>query len=616
MKIPEITPPKEPGGNSSTRHLTEKSGYFSVSQKPGTQLKLIIMRISITFIAVILSMNMVVFAQQNSPVGTVIIPASDFLARMPKTDVIADASADSWYFNNTALVLNSIVNMITWVNISEPGQYYLYVRSSGARGKGFKVIIDDIVTDQIFGDSTLSWRQGGSFNLKPGKVVVRLTRINPPSVVDVLVLSKNPNLKADEIIPYQLNPDVQLIAEFKLPVSGIAKFGDVDGDKKTDFMILSPDYSATVFNNSGKELWSWKAPAENTRLRTEFEAPGILWDFDHNGKAEVVHWRLIEDKEWLVIANGQTGEIIHKAEWPTQPLPHVYNNFRLAIAKLTKGTPNELIVFTDMGGTINTDAYDAELKHLWQHSEKKKKDNMGHYIYPVDLDNDGIDEILVGSLLLDSKGNEIWNRFDLTYDNHDHADSYKFSDIDHDGKLDIIIAHSDMGVYAIKGMTKEIIWQNVAEHSQQLQVGDFLKDVPGPQTVIGGRTYGVRGTAEPGLSSQLFWFDNKGNLLSMWPKGYPLNGNPDFVAGNWKGKGKKEVFWYKFRLNDKGEGELYFPDGVFHMFDFTGRGAEEVITINRGVLRVYGSKSAAYTNKDLKENLNYLKDNVVNHTHY
>jgi len=104
--------------------------------------------------------------------------------------------------------------------------------------------------------------------------------------------------------------------------------------------------------------------------------------------------------------------------------------------------------------------------------------------------------------------------------------------------------------------------------------------------------------------------------VSMWPRGCPLNGNPDFVSGNWSGTGKKEVFWYKFRLNDKGEGELYFPDGVFHMFDFTGRGAEEVITIGQGVLRVYGSKSAVYSNKDLKENLNYLKENVVNHTHY
>lgn len=555
-------------------------------------------------------------AQNNPPEGTVIIPASDFLERMPKSDVIAEATGDSWYFNNTALVMNSIVNVITWVDIPESGKYYLYVRSSGEKGKGFRVILDDRITDQTFGNTPLSWVQGGEFDLKKGSLAVRLTRINPPCTVDVLALSRRPDLKETDILSFQLDPDVQLIREYILPVSGIAKFGDVDGDRKTDFMILSRDYSSTVFNNSGEELWTWKAPSENAPLRESFEAPGLIWDFDHDGKAEVVHWRIIDGKEWLVIADGMSGEIVRKTEWPTKPLPHVYNNFRLAIAKTTKGAPNEIAVFTDMGGTINTDLYDAKLNHLWQHSETRKKDNMGHYVYPVDFDNDGIDEILVGSLLLDSKGKEIWNRFDLTFDNHDHADSYKFADVDHDGKLDIVMVHSDVGVYAIKAMTREVIWQNVAEHSQQHATGYFLKDVPGPQTVVGGRTYGKRGTTEPYLSGQLYWFDNKGKLLSMWPKGFPLNGNPEFVTGDWSGTGRTDVFWYKFRLNDKGEGELFFPDGVFHMFDFSGRGAEEVITINRGTLRVYGSKSAVYSNRDKKLDLNYLKNSVVNHTHY
>ena len=565
----------------------------------------------------VLSTVTVGFTQSFAPPETIIIPASDFLDRMPKNNKIVESSTENWYFNNTGLELNSETNMITWVTIPEAGDYFLYVRSQGKTGTGFKVVVDDQVTSQTFGDSNLNWTKADKFALEPGRVVIKLTRIDPSPVVDVIVLSKNPNLKEEDIVPYQLHPDVQLIKEYQLPVSGIAKFGDVDGNNATDFMILSRDYTATIFNNAGKELWSWKAPAENARLRSEFEAPGVLWDFDHDGKAEVVHWRMIDGQEWLVIAEGQTGKIIHKVLWPTQPLPHVYNNFRLAIANFTKEGPNELVVFTDMGGTINVDAYDAKLTHLWRHTEKRKKDNMGHYIYPIDFDNDGIDEVLVGSLLLNSKGEEIWNRFDLLNDNHDHADSYKFGDIDQDGQLDIIVANSENGVYALKAMTKEIIWQNVAEHSQQLQVGNFLKDVPGPQTVIGGRTYGTKGTDEARLSGQLYWFDNKGNLISMWPKGFPLNGNPDFVVGNWGGKGNQQLFWYKFKINDEGEGELYFPDGVFHMFDFTGNGSEEVITINKDVLRIYGSKSAANEqNKDLKSNRNYLKSTVVNHTHY
>jgi hypothetical protein len=293
----------------------------------------------------------------------------------------------------------------------------------------------------------------------------------------------------------------------------------------------------------------------------------------------------------------------------------VYNNFRLAIAKLHPGQPNDIVVFTDMGGTQHINAYTAALKPLWQHTERRKKDNLGHYIYPVDLNNDGLDEVLVGSLLLDSKGKEIWNRFDLLPDNHDHADSYKFIDMNSDGKLDIATANSETGVFIYEGLTGKILWQNTAEHSQQLAGGNFLKNVPGPQVVVGGRTYGNREAGEPYLSSQLYWFDNLGNLVKKWP-GNPINGNPDFVRGNWRGDGSTDLFWHKFRLNDAGTGELYFPDPVFHMFDFTGQGAEEVITLNRDRLCVYGSRRAQHGGPDGKKNLEYLKSTVVNHTHY
>jgi hypothetical protein len=119
---------------------------------------------------------------------------------------------------------------------------------------------------------------------------------------------------------------------------------------------------------------------------------------------------------------------------------------------------------------------------------------------------------------------------------------------------------------------------------------------------------------EPYLFSQLFWFDNKGNRLFKWPDA-PLNGNPDFVKGKWDGV-KEQLFWFKFKLNEQGRGALYFPDPVYHMFDFMGKGAEEVITLDHGYLRVYGSKYAHYSNKDSKKDLMYLKNNVVNHTHY
>jgi hypothetical protein len=340
-----------------------------------------------------------------------------------------------------------------------------------------------------------------------------------------------------------------------------------------------------------------------------------VWDLDADGFAEVIHWRLMEGKEWLVVADGRTGRILRRTEWPTRPLPHDYNNFRIAIGKLAPGHPSDILLLTDMGGSISVAAFDRELNLRWNHVETRLKDHLGHYLYPLDLTGNGVDEVAVGTLVLDAQGREIWNRFDLFYNNRDHVDSYRFADLDGDGRVELIAAHSEVGVVAYRALTGEIFWQHTGEHAQQVEVGSFLAGTPGPHVAIGARTYGNREAGEPYLSAQVWWFDARGSLLSKWP-GMPLNGNPVFVKGDWRGDGGEELFWYKFRMNGDGKGELYFPEQVFHMFDFLGDTAEEVITLDRGALRVYGYRHADHRAQPAQRAPEYLQRRVANHTHY
>src|SRR5215207_6392362 len=165
--------------------------------------------------------------------------------------------------------------------------------------------------------------------------------------------------------PLQLHPDVKLLREYPILRSTMVKFGDVDGDGRTDFVVFGAGYPAHAFTFDGTKRWSWEAPAEGERLRAEFEAPGAVWDLDGDGKAEVIHWREIDGREWLVAADGMSGAIKHQAPWPTRAKPHVYNNFRIAIGRLAPGYPSSVVLLSDSGDSIAVAAYDARLQPLW-----------------------------------------------------------------------------------------------------------------------------------------------------------------------------------------------------------------------------------------------------------
>jgi hypothetical protein len=560
--------------------------------------------------------------------ATVVVDDSAFYEHMPKGTILVQprpaggggrqqgpgVPPGSWLFNNLALGMRSQAYPSARVEIPEAGTYHLFVRSHGDASTSFRVSVGDRQTHAVFGNAPLSWKPGGTFDLNKGRVDVSISRVvlgpNSGPVFDVLVLTKNSSFTEDDLRPLELHPDVALVKEYAIPRSSAVKFGDVDGDGRSDFFVLTPNYGGHMFAHDGRELWSYDNEPEGARGRGGFEAPGLLWDFDGDGRAEAVHYRLAGGKEWLVMSEGATGAIRRQVPWPAPPMPHEYNNLRLAVAKFSGDRPSHLVVFTDSGGLITITAYDRDLKQIWQHAEKRLKDHLGHYAYAVDLDGDGIDEVVASPLALDASGRMLWNRFDLFDDNHDHFDSIRFHDLDGDGRLELLAPTSEVGVVVLRARTGEFVWRHPAEHSQQLEAGNFLRGVPGPQIAANARTYARNG--EAGLAGQVHWFDATGNLLSKWPAN-PLNGNPDFVRGDWRGDGNEELFWYRFRLTPGGKGELYFRQDVYHMFDFLGNGADQVVARGGGSLQIYGYKKVRTRNP--KRDYNYLKK-IANHTHY
>ncbi len=552
----------------------------------------------------------------GAPPGPVIVDASDFFDRMPQGNAIADARMlrAGWLFNNTALCFRSREEAVAAVEIPAPGRYRIFARSQAVRGGSFRIAVDGRLLRTVFGPEAMDWQGGETVQLKAGPLELRVVDIAPGACLDAVVLSCDPAFQPSRLPRRRLPPDVELRKEYRVPPASAVKFGDVTGDGRTDFAVLTRDYSLHVFDHDGSELWSWKAPPEGARERASFEPPGAIWDLDQDGRAEVLHWRLEEGIEWLAVADGKTGAIRRRVAWPTRPLPHEYNNFRIAVGKLRAGYPRHVLLLTDSGGEISVHAYDAELNLLWKHTEARKKDHLGHYVYPVDLTGDGIDEVVVSPVVFDAAGRRLWDRFDLFSDHHDHADSFRFADLDGDGRPEILAPFSDVGVVVFRAADGRLLWKQPADHAQQLEVGMFLKGVPGLHVAVTARTYGNRAAGEPYLWGQVHWFDARGTLLGKWPR-HPLTGNPDFVKGDWDGDGAEELFWYKFRLNDQGKGVLYFEDPVYHMFDFTGSGHDEVITLAGGTMRVYGcANPRGQRTRGLDPDR--LRWKVTNHTHY
>jgi hypothetical protein len=607
--------------------------------------------------------------------GTIVIPAADFITNIPAGDSNDGRfPAGTWFFNNSTINMSVADDLVATEPVKEAGVYHLFVRSVGTPTSSFKVKIDGKEDPGSYGKGPVAWVRGGDFTLKPGNIEVRLTSIEPRPSINVMVLTKNADFKEDDLKALELPPEVKLLHEYTIANSNIVKFGDVDGSGKYAIVDITNDYSTIVYANDGHELWRWTAPPTTQGDPRGNEAAGILWDFHHTGRDELAHWRESADgKEWLVLADGRTGAVIKQVPWPAPALPHVDNNYRMAVAKFHKDSdgPDTLLVFADTGGWIGLTAYDKDLNLLWQHAEHRDKDYFGHYIYPWDINGDGIDEVVISHLCLDANGKEIWNNSKYFSKNNDHMDAMEFFDINGDGKPELLVGQSDVGTIAYNAQTGAMLWQNLSDHSQQITAGYILGDSKTPQVVTNGRVYGparpagaqpgpglrpaaapagaqagapgaaggrgggggggFRGQATPageigvgggGLGAWLYWFDNQGRLLETWPA-HPLSGNPNFVRGDWYGTGKRTYFWFRFKLESDGNSTLYFKGEAYHMFDFEHTGADQVITLEGGgggggggggqILRVYGNANITPHPKPCDSECRKL---IANHTHY
>ena len=288
------------------------------------------------------------------------------------------------------------------------------------------------------------------------------------------------------------------LAETNATVAAVG-VGDLDGDGAYDYVIKTPrggtdpwdlvwhpakdTYKMQAYTSTGKFLWS-KEQGWNIEMGIWY-SPFIVVDLDGDGKAEVVtktapltpdyrdaSGRVMKGPEWLTVIDGLTGRELAKAPWvergiadPVDDYNHFSSRNQIALAYLDGKTPC-IIVERGTYGHMVVDAYKFEggkLARLWRFDNKFMpgffKGQGDHACLCEDVDGDGFDEVLIGSLTLDQDGTVLW------CNGRGHSDAHYYGDIDPDRpgmELAFVYEtrqHNGGGLLLTDPVTGEDIWK-------------------------------------------------------------------------------------------------------------------------------------------------------------
>jgi hypothetical protein len=304
--------------------------------------------------------------------------------------------------------------------------------------------------------------------------------------------------------------------------------GDLNGDGRFDYVIkqpsagldpgspnFSPDtYKLEAYLHDGTFLWR-KDLGWNMNLGVWW-TPYLVWDLDGDGKAEVAlksapfaatreeslvekdgpaRGFVLKGDEYCSILNGMTGEEITKVDWVERGDPRAWgddrgnrvNRNQIGVAYLD-GKTASLLVCRGTYTRMVVDAYNlkhGKLEKVWRWDGDRGfppiRGQGSHTLKVGDVDEDGRDEIILGSVALDDTGKVLWNL------GLGHPDVMYMTDaIPTRPGLEIAFGYevklARNGICMVDAATGEIIWGHPYKtthiHDQGM-FGDFIAEHPG-----------------------------------------------------------------------------------------------------------------------------------------
>ncbi len=409
--------------------------------------------------------------------------------------------------------------------------------------------------------------------------------------------------------------------------AGKVAVADLNGDGVYDYIIRTPEsnvdpgmpgdlngktYQIEAYLSDGTFLWS-KDLGQGIEPGIWY-SPYVVYDFNGDGKAEVAlktapdnvqrdaKGRVDTGEEYLSVLDGMTGEEIARVDWPERNFRYGNlirrNRNQIGMAFLDGKTPYILAC----RGTYKLMVVDAwqlngtKLERAWRWDGDEENPivrSMGaHNMVCGDVDEDGRDEILLGSCMLDDDGTLLWSA------GLGHPDKAYLTDIDPNRPgLEVFLCiepwnDQGRGVCMVDARTGESIW-NIGHKT--FHVGDGMvtdidttrpglecfasEDRKGGSTdkylLAADGTYLGKNEAVPPCRNWAWW---DADLLRETFVG---DGSRWGAGSSSEGRSQQIVKWKGETVTDGIRGDILMIADLF------GDWREEIVTALPGEIRIY-----------------------------
>ncbi len=488
---------------------------------------------------------------------------------------------------------------------ADPENVAFNVYRSTAGGKPVKLNVQPIRKTTDFIDEKAPLDQANAWLVKP---------IGDPVETQHLASQDSASLPASA--PVQQYRSIPLKDDVR--GASMVGIGDLDGDGVYDFVVkhsrggkdpgrVGPNRGSCKYDgyNGRTGAFMWRIDLGWNVDMGVWWTPMVVRDLDGDNKAEVCvrtssyaatqdemlpsgrSGFLLDAPEYLAVYNGQTGALIDKVDWielgKVQDWGDNTGNrasrHMMGVAYLDGKTP-ALLAVRGTYGMMKIDAYVLEnkkLRKVWRWTNERApfmyQGQGQHTVKAGDIDGDGCDEIINGSLAIDNDGRTLWGT------GLGHGDRSYMGDIDpdHPGwEIWYIIEepHPRSGACLVDAWTGQILF-GADEPTNDNELGnaiaaDFDLALPGLE-LAGGRFYyssqGKRVQGQVPPQGLMAWWD--ADLLREFVSRRGL--------AKWNGTGLTPI-----------EGASV-QGSVRQVADIEGDWREELVTASGRELRVYST---------------------------